>query len=216
MVLVDRSTILTDGIEALLAREGINVVGKASSQAEAVQLTEQLKPAVVMVGPYMGRVSDSDAVEVETMVNDLRAASPETAIMLTVNADAGELERLRKSVVEGVTGIVDMDAPTANLVQAFRDLIDGHSHVAAHIGVQLVGNRTQEPIATLTVREVEILTAIALGFTNSEIADQTHLSVRTVEANRSKINQKLGAASRSALVRIALDYGLVGSDSVRH
>ena len=215
VVLVDRSEILLDGIEALLEREGIGVVGKASTQTEAVRFVETLKPAVVMVGPYMGRVSDADDVDVETMVRDLRSASPDTEIMLTVNADAGELERLRQSVVEGITGIVDMDAPTANLVQAFRDLIEGHSHVAAHIGVQLVGNKPQEPIATLTVREIEILTAIALGYTNAEIADQTHLSVRTVEANRSKINQKLGAASRSALVRVALDYGLVGSEAVR-
>ena len=116
VVLVDRSTILMDGIEALLTLEGIEVVGKASSQADAVQMTASIKPAVVMVGPYMGRVSDADDVEVETMVKDLRAASPDTAIMLTVNADAGELERLRKSVGEGVTGIVDMDASTTSLV----------------------------------------------------------------------------------------------------
>jgi len=68
---------------------------------------------------------------------------------------------------------------------------------------------TREDEAGLSEREERLLGEIALGFTNAEIADHLHLSVRTVESNRSRVQQKLGASSRAELVREALDRQLV-------
>jgi two-component system response regulator NreC len=65
------------------------------------------------------------------------------------------------------------------------------------------------PPDDLTEREVEVLRLIALGYTNTEIAAQLYLSVRTVESHRAHVQQKLRVTSRAELVRYALDHGLV-------
>jgi two-component system response regulator NreC len=78
------------------------------------------------------------------------------------------------------------------------------------MGARLAAHPDPGPAGALTEREIEVLSLVALGHTNGEIADRLCLSVRTVETHRAHIQRKLGTRSRSDLVRYALKQGLVG------
>jgi two-component system, NarL family, response regulator NreC len=87
----------------------------------------------------------------------------------------------------------------------------GRTYLSPELGARLAAAPPEPagPPDDLTEREVEVLRLIALGHTNSEIAGQLYLSVRTVESHRAHIQQKLRLASRADLVRYALDHGLI-------
>ncbi len=117
--------------------------------------------------------------------------------------------RLPSAAVDaGALGLIEMSAPSEELLRATRDLMHGEVHLPSGGAVELVLRGRGEG-DDLTGRDEDLVTEVAKGFTKAEIAEHMHLSVRTVEANRSRIHQKLGASSRAELVREALDRQLV-------
>ena len=103
------------------------------------------------------------------------------------------------------------EAAADELVTAVRRAAAGETYLNPQLGARIAAEPLQPPGPPddLSEREVEVLRLIALGHTNSEIAEQLYLSIRTVESHRAHIQQKLGRSSRSDLVRYALDHGLV-------
>jgi two-component system response regulator NreC len=90
-----------------------------------------------------------------------------------------------------------------------RAAVRGEHYLNPRLGARVAAEPPPGPPDGLSERELEILRLIALGKTNSQVADELFLSVRTVETHRSHIQQKLGISGRSELVRYALDKGLV-------
>jgi two-component system response regulator NreC len=118
----------------------------------------------------------------------------------------------REAMRAGALGYVLKEAADSELVDAVRTAASGDSYLHPRLGARLAA----EPEAGsesdgLTERELEVLGLIALGHTNSEIAEQLYLSVRTVESHRAHIQQKLRLSTRAELVRYALDNGLIQS-----
>jgi two-component system response regulator NreC len=103
------------------------------------------------------------------------------------------------------------EAADAELVEAVRLAAQGRTYLHPELGAKLAAAPPEPsgPPDGLTDREVEVLTLIALGHTNNEIAEQLYLSVRTVESHRAHIQQKLAMTTRSELVRYAIDRGLI-------
>jgi DNA-binding NarL/FixJ family response regulator len=207
VMIVDRRPIFQDGIERLLDEAGFDVIAKVGSPDDAVRRAAGLRPQIVVMGPYMGSGEDRD--DVKDLVFDLLGKSPDSKILLSVTQADRERESLLTSLEHGATGLIDLDAPTSTFIQAARDLAGGRSYMPSHIAMSLISPPHKPSVDSLTVREREILVEIALGFTNTEIAEHTNLSVRTVESHRARINSKLGTTARSELVRIALDNGLI-------
>jgi two-component system response regulator NreC len=101
------------------------------------------------------------------------------------------------------------EAADEELVEAVRRAAAGQSYLNPKLGARVAAEPPPGPPDGLSEREVEVLKMIALGHTNAEIAAEIYLSVRTVEAHRAHIQQKLLLGSRSELVRYALDRGLI-------
>ena len=135
-------------------------------------------------------------------------AEPTAVVVLTMQNDPAFARRALQS---GARAYVLKEAADAELVQAIEAARDGRTYVNPSLGARLAAEppKPAGPPDGLSDREVEILRLIALGHTNTEIAEQLFLSVRTVETHRAHIQQKLGRTTRAELVRYALDEGLV-------
>jgi two-component system response regulator NreC len=117
---------------------------------------------------------------------------------------------VREALRAGAIGYVTKEAADAEVVEAVRLAADDQPYLHPRLGAKLATEPVDEgPPDDLTEREVQVLRLIALGHTNTEIASQLYLSVRTVESHRAHIQQKLRLSTRAELVRYALDHGLV-------
>ena len=120
----------------------------------------------------------------------------------------GEPAYARQAIQTGVLGYVLKEAVDEELVTAVRLAADGRTYLQPELGARLAADPGEDPDG-LSERERDVLRLIALGHTNSEIAQQLFLSVRTVESHRAHIQQKPRLSKRSELVRYALDRGLL-------
>jgi two-component system response regulator NreC len=116
----------------------------------------------------------------------------------------------REAMRAGALGYVLKEAADAELVEAVRMAAGGGTYLHPRLGARLAAEPDRNAAKdALTDREREVLKLIALGHTNSEVAAQLYLSVRTVESHRAHIQQKLQLQTRAELVRYALDNGLI-------
>ena len=114
----------------------------------------------------------------------------------------------REAIAAGADGYVLKQAADGELVEAVRLAAAGESYLNPRLGARLAAEPPPGPPDNLSEREVDVLRLIALGHTNTEIAQQLYISVRTVETHRGHISQKLLLSSRAELVRYALDRKL--------
>ena len=132
--------------------------------------------------------------------------SPSTrVVVLTMQEDP---EFARRALGAGAVAYVLKEAADDELVEAVRRAAVGQAYVTPRLGAALAAPAPGPP-GDLTERELEVLRMIALGHTNSEIAERLFLSVRTVETHRAHIQHKLDRTTRAELVRFALDTGLL-------
>jgi two-component system response regulator NreC len=141
------------------------------------------------------------------LIPRLLEQAPETRIVvLTMQRDPAFA---RHALRAGAVGYVLKDAADGELVLAVRLAARGQTYLNPQLGARLASEPLGERPGDLSDRELEILRLIALGHTNPEIAGQLYLSVRTIEAHRSHIHQKLRLTSRAELVQFALEHHLI-------
>jgi two-component system, NarL family, response regulator NreC len=173
---------------------GLEVVSEAGGAESAVQAVVHHRPAVFVLDlDRPGDIASLDTIRAVAQV------SPETAVMVLVtNEDA---RFVRHAMHAGAVACVLEDTPGDELVEA-----------VCRAATAMTTARPREPGPPpddLTQREFDVLRLLALGHTNAEIAAKLHLSVRTVEAHRARLQQKLRRPSRAELVQYALDRGLL-------
>jgi two-component system response regulator NreC len=135
-------------------------------------------------------------------------ASPDTSVVVLTMQDDPAFAR--EALQAGASGYVLKQAAGTELVQAIRAAASGGTWLNPALGARMAATPlTSGPPGDLTEREVDVLRLIALGHTNTEIAEQLYLSVRTVETHRAHIQRKLGLSTRAELVRYALDNDLI-------
>jgi two-component system response regulator NreC len=136
------------------------------------------------------------------------AAGDTSVVVLTMQDDPSFA---RQALQAGANGFVLKEAADDELLLAIRLAADGDTYLNPRLGAKLAAQppKPDGPPDDLTEREVEVLSLIALGHTNSEIGAQLYLSTRTVETHRAHIQQKLRRSSRADLVRYALEHDLV-------
>ena len=141
----------------------------------------------------------------------MREESPETQIVvLTMQQESAFA---REALTGGALGYVLKEAADEELVEAVRNAAAGESYLNPRLGAKIASEPPPGPPDDLSEREVEVLSLIALGYTNAEIGEQLFLSVRTVETHRAHIQQKLRLSTRAELVRYALARGLIEQGS---
>lgn len=203
VVIADDHAVVRSGLRMVLdAEEGIEVVAEAGDVAAAMRAVRAYHPNVLVLDLNMPGESSLEAIP------RLVEQTPETAIVvLTMQQDPAFA---REALRAGARGYVLKEAADAELVQAVRLANEGRTYLNPELGARMAAEPPPSgPPDDLTERELEVLRLIALGHTNSEIAGQLYLSVRTVESHRAHIQQKVHRSSRAELVRYALDHGLI-------
>ena len=140
-------------------------------------------------------------------IPDIRAECPDTQIVVLTMQN--ESAYARQALGAGALGYVLKEAAEAELVEAIRRAAIGDTYLNPRLGARVAAEPPPGPPDDLSEREVEVLRMVALGHTNTEIAERLFLSVRTVETHRAHIQQKLRIGSGHELVRYALEHGLL-------
>jgi two-component system response regulator NreC len=189
----------------LQAEPGHQVLAEAGTAEDALRYTRAHRPSVLLLDLNMPGRSSLE------MIPEILEAAPETAVVvLTMQEDPAFA---RQALRAGALGYVLKEAADEELLQAVRLAAHGQTYLNPRLGARLAAEPAV-PAALpddLTEREVEVLRLIALGHTNSEIAAQLYLSVRTIESHRAHIQQKIRRTSRAELVQYALEHGFVSS-----
>jgi two-component system response regulator NreC len=204
LVIADDHAIVRSGLRMLLdAEDDFEVVAEAGDVPATMRYVRAHRPRVLILDLNMPGEPSLPAIA------DLLEASPETRIVvLTMQSDPAFA---REALRAGALGYVLKEAADAELVEAVRLAAQDRTYLHPELGAKLAAAPPEPkgPPDDLTEREVEVLRLIALGHTNSEIAGQLYLSVRTVESHRAHIQQKLRVTKRAELVRYALDKGMI-------
>ena len=201
IVIADDHAVVRSGLRMLLdAEPDLHVVAEAGDVRSAMRYVRRHRPDVLLLDLHM------PGEPVLPAIGTFRQASPDThVVVLTMEPDPATA---REAMRTGAVGYVLEEAADSELIKAIRMAAQGDTYLSP--GLRAAARTPREkPPDGLTDREVEVLRLIALGFTNSEIAEQLHLSVRTVESHRAHILFKLRFSSRAQLVRYALENHLI-------
>jgi two-component system, NarL family, response regulator NreC len=203
ILIADDHAVMRSGLRMLLEREeDFEVAAEAGDVEETIRKLKAYKPDVLLLDLHMPGGPSLPSIP------EMREASPETRIVvLTMQNSVGFV---REALRAGALGYVTKEAADAELVEAVRLAVNNQPYLHPQLGARLATEPIQEgPPDDLSEREVEVLRLIALGYTNSEIAGQLFLSVRTVESHRAHIQQKLRLQTRAELVHYALENKLI-------
>ena len=205
LVLADDHAVVRSGLRMLLDSEpGFEVVAEASNIEDARRYVRGHHPTVLVLDLNMPGGSSLEAIPI------LRQESPDTQIVVLTMQQ--EPAFAREALGAGALGYVLKEAADDELVEAVRNAAVGESYLNPKLGARIASEPPPGPPDNLSEREVDVLRLIALGHTNSEIAEQLFLSVRTVETHRSHIQQKLRLSTRAELVDYALKRKLINTD----
>jgi two-component system response regulator NreC len=202
IVIADDHAIVRRGLRQLLdSEEDFEVVAEAEDVESARRYLRGHHPDVLVLDLNMPGESSIEAIP------KFRREFPQTQIVVLTMQN--EPAYARSALSAGVLGYVLKESADAELVEAIRAAVAGDRYLNPRLGAKVAAEPPPGPPDGLSDRELEILRLIALGFTNSQVAEELFLSVRTVETHRAHIQQKLGLADRAELVRYALDRKLV-------
>ena len=205
LVLADDHAVVRSGLRMLLDSESdFEVVAEASDIESAKRYVRGHHPRVLVLDLNMPGGSSLEAIPI------LRQESPETQIVVLTMQQ--EPAFAREALGAGALGYVLKEAADDELVEAVRRAAVGETYLNPKLGARIASEPPPGPPDDLSEREVDVLRLIALGHTNSEIAEQLYLSVRTVETHRSHIQQKLRLSTRAELVDYALKRKLINTD----
>lgn len=208
VLLVDDHNLFRSGVKALLQRQSdFEVVGEAADSLQGVKRAGELRPDVVLLDLHMPGISGKDSVR------QFLEASPESrVIMLTVSENADDLI---DSLRAGASGYLLKNIETETLLDSIRRAADGDSVVSPQMTSKLVrgiqATRAAPPEEErngLTSREREILTHLAKGQSNKEIARSLELAESTVKIHVQNILRKLNLSSRVQAAVYAIEKGL--------
>ena len=212
LLVADDHGLLRAGLIALLnAETGMVVVGEADDEHSAVSLAVEKRPDIILMDISM---PDGGGIEATRRIKQL---VPEAKVLImTIHEDKGLMQ---EAIQAGAMGYILKRAIKSELVNAIhavmREELYLHPAMARLLFVEKPSRPkaeqqfVPEPLEPLTAREIEVLRLIARGYTNSQVADTLHLSVRTVEYHRGNVTAKLNLRSRSELMRYAEEKGLI-------
>lgn len=203
IMIVDDHPMIRDGITMRISsQEDMVVCGEAATEDEAIELAKQLCPDLVLIDLSLKKGSGIELVKRLRLIDA-------TTKMLIVSTFPESLyaERILRA---GALGYLNKQETNEKLIEAIRTVLHGDRYVSAETTQRLVtialGKRevTDDPLAALTDRELEIFRLIGAGVSTSAIAEQLFLSTHTVDTHRENIKKKLCAKSGAELNRQAI------------
>ncbi|WP_030618673.1 response regulator transcription factor [Streptomyces sclerotialus] len=216
VVVADDQTVVREGIVMLLGLlPGIEVVGSAADGDEAVRMTAELAPDVVLMDLRMPRC---DGVEATRRIRERHPATQ--VVVLTTYADD---ESLFPALQAGARGYLTKDADGDEIVRAVEDVVSGQAGLSPHIQRRLLERFAETPPVPraapaahaeanppdgLTARETEVLALVAEGLSNPEIARRLHVSTATVKTHINNLFAKAGLRDRAQAIHYAYRHGI--------
>jgi DNA-binding NarL/FixJ family response regulator len=191
VLIVDDHAVVQWGFKVLLGRQRwVDRCVVASDPEEAIAAAERLKPHVALVDPFLGERSGAELCEA------IRGVSPTTRVLLISGVGWISPQAARTA---GASGFVSKDWSADEVAMAVR---------MVGKGMTVFGRQEEAPSTPLSAREREVLTLIASGATNREIAERLYLSPHTVKEHASSLYRKLGVKNRAEAARRAERLGL--------
>ena len=204
VMIVDDHAVVRRGLRQVLdSAAGIEVVAESANLTDVRRYVAGHHPDVLVLDLNLPEGLSLDAIP------GLRTDFPQTQIVVLTMQD--EPAYARQALGAGALGYVLKEAAESELVDAVLRAAAGDTYLNPRLGARVAAEPPPGPPDGLSEREVDVLRLIAFGHTNTEIAAQLYLSVRTVETHRAHIQQKLRLSSRSELVRYALDHKLISA-----
>ncbi|MCC6453643.1 MAG: response regulator transcription factor [Caldilineaceae bacterium] len=210
ILVADDHAVLRAGLTALLnAEPDLTVVGEASDGSECLRVAQAVQPDVILLDINMPGMNGLEVLPL------LQQSAPQSRVLvLTMHDDSTYLRQVLRA---GGAGYVLKQAADKELLSAIRTVHSGGTFLhPAHAQALLTDpsaaatpTQSDNRLEQLSEREQEVLTLIALGYSNKEIAEKLFLSVKTVETYKARIMEKLELTTRAALVRFALQHKLL-------
>ncbi|MDP2506205.1 MULTISPECIES: response regulator transcription factor [unclassified Oceanobacter] len=209
LLIADDHPMVREGLKVSLESEHlIEVLADVSNGQQALEQAALLGPDVVLLDISMPVMGGLEACE------SFRQRFPEIRLLIVTMHD--NREYILKAVQAGAAGYVLKDVPTEELLLAVQTVFQGGTYFSSSVAKTLFSefgtaparNTSSQGHQALSPRETDVLSLLTEGMGNKEIAGQLNISVRTVEAHRLKIKQKLGINNSAGLIRYALDNGI--------
>jgi DNA-binding NarL/FixJ family response regulator len=209
VLLVDDQELVRAGFRLILERAGVEVVGEAGDGIEAIEVAEQTQPDVVLMDVRMPRLDGIEATR------RLLATHPQIKVLALTTFDLDEY--VYAAVGAGASGFLLKDVKPSDLVHAVEVVARGDAMLAPALTRRLLERFASAPrpgglpdaLAAVPAREVEVLTAVATGASNAEIAATLFLSEATVKTYVSRLLARFDLRDRVQLAVLAYESGLV-------
>lgn len=204
--LVDDHTMVRQGLAALVTDQpDMEIVGQCGDGMTAIREARQLKPDVVILDITLPGLNGLDVCRQIS-----RRCKGTSVLVLTMHADE---EYVVRSLQNGACGYLLKEAAADQLNQAVRSVAAGELYlgpgISSRVLQRLAEGEQNDPYATLTARERQVLQQIAEGKTNRQVAESLGVSVKTVDTHRTRLMKKLGIHDQTSLVKYALRKGIV-------
>jgi DNA-binding NarL/FixJ family response regulator len=201
-MIVDDHEVVRLGMRAAFEAEpDLSVVGEASNGAEALAKMPVLDPQLILMDVRMEKMNGIEACrEIKSHYPDVRI------LMITSYTDD---DAVISSILAGASGYLLKHVSRADLLRSIRLVATGHSLIDTNTAKQAMERLAQIPGSELTEREREVLTLVARGYTNKQIADTLFVSEKTARNHVSHILDKLGLSRRSEAAAFAVEHKLV-------
>ena len=204
VALVDDHSLVRDGIKSLLAvMAPLEVVGEAENGVDAIEMVGRCQPDLLLVDISL---KDINGLELTRL---LRSQYPSLKVLVLSMYD--NYEYVSESVRSGASGYVLKNAPSREIIAAIEAIVSGGTFYSAEIAQRLIADKSTDN--ELTPRESQVLYKMAQGLNNKEMARELDISVRTVETHRLSIRRKLNIDKPAALVKYAIDHGIISGSN---
>ena len=210
VLLADDHAVVRDGLRLLLEASGeFQVVGMAVDGIEAVRHALDLRPQVVVMDVAMPGMNGIEASQ------QILETWPDAHIVIL--SMYVSVEHVHRALQAGASGYLLKESAGAEVVEAVRTVAAGQRYLSRKINDTVIDDyihsrRSEDPLQSLSPRERQVLQLTAEGRSNAEIAGLLFLSPKTVETYRSRIMQKLDLQDVPALVKFAIQHGLISLD----
>lgn len=205
IVLIDDHALVRTGLRMILQQQpDIDVLGEAQDGEHGLSLIKQLEPDIALVDVHMPGFS---GVEVTERVRRAKLAT--RIVILTMAGDAPFPRRLLEA---GASGYLTKGCPADELLKAIRTVADGRRYIGSEVAQQLAlatMNGGDSPFTELSARELEVAMMLAQGQPAKKIAEQLHLSAKTVATYKYRIFEKLAIDNVVALAHLGNLHGLL-------
>jgi DNA-binding NarL/FixJ family response regulator len=207
VLLADDHRILAEGLRSLLVPE-FDLIGVVEDGRAMVEAAKALKPDVIIADISMPQLNGIEALEeVRKFIPNVRV------IFLTMHRDVAYA---RRALEAGAVGFVVKHAALDELVLAVRAAAQGRIFVTPALAGEVLRAmkhdplETADPVASLTLRQREVLRLLVDGLTTKEIGSKLHISARTVEDHKYRMVESLGVKGNAELIHFAIKHGIIG------